>query len=76
MKIFAIFLLLYLASMVFDVTMDLMIGKPLNHALHNLINPFWVKGGTEMGITFVLILMWIVPSVFLHFQAKRKTRNK
>lgn len=76
MKIFALFLLLYLASMVLNVIIDLMIGNSLNYALHNLINPFWVNGGTEMGIVFVLFFIWIIPSVFFHFRDKWKIRNK
>lgn len=76
MKIFAIFLLLYLASMFFYVIVDLIMGKSLNFALSNLINPFWINRGTEMGIAFVLFLIWIGPLVVFHFRAKRKNRNK
>lgn len=76
MKIVAIFFLLFLLTMAFDVTMDMLIGLPLRNSLKNLYNPFWVKGGPELVTTFVLILIWVTPLIFSSIRAKREKKQK
>ncbi|MEW9669345.1 hypothetical protein [Ammoniphilus sp. 3BR4] len=72
MKTMAIFLLLFLLIASFNVFMDLLLGIPFHRALHNLRNPFWVKTGPEISFTFILILIWIAPTVYYHIAEKKK----
>ncbi|MDF2649536.1 MAG: hypothetical protein K0Q73_5341 [Paenibacillus sp.] len=76
MKIFIIFIFIFLLTMAFNVSMDMLIGLPLRNSLKNLYNPFWVKGGPELVTTFVLILIWVTPLIFSSIRAKREKKHK
>ncbi|WP_078410177.1 hypothetical protein [Priestia abyssalis] len=57
MKVLAVFVFIFSLSISLILTMDILLGFKLSHALFNLLSPFWViETGEYVMLIFFLLL--------------------
>jgi hypothetical protein len=71
MKVFAIFLLLSLLSLAFDISVDLLMGMSLLKSLRNLRTPFSVMTPPEYFFLFVLLLIQLIIAMASMLKKKK-----
>lgn len=76
MKIWAIFLLLYILNTFLIVFIDLVTGISLKHSLVSLLQPFKVKKVGEVVTIFILLSFWIAGEFVSYLQNENKTKSK
>ncbi|WP_416826303.1 hypothetical protein [Ectobacillus polymachus] len=75
MRIFGIFLFLYLLNMSMNMLLDVLTRMPLNQSLDNLLHPFGVKVGTGVLTLLILLVIWGMNEVSFYIQEEMKKKK-
>ncbi|WP_216830967.1 hypothetical protein [Alkalihalobacterium elongatum] len=72
-KLLLIFFLFLVAMTLVLISIDLLLGIPLNQSLVNVLNPFWVMDPGEFTVLLILLLISIaIPIQYYYRQIFKK----
>ncbi|OLO25085.1 hypothetical protein BTR23_25575 [Alkalihalophilus pseudofirmus] len=58
-KLLVIFVFFFITMTTFLISMDILLGIPLNQSLLNVLNPYWVMDPGELSVLIILLLISI-----------------
>jgi hypothetical protein len=73
MKIFLLFIFLFLISMIFTLLIDQLMGLTFSMAIGHLKHPLAVMTLPEYLILFALFLLMIIPPIFSYYNKRKQT---
>ncbi|MDQ0246087.1 hypothetical protein J2S09_003674 [Bacillus fengqiuensis] len=75
MKALGAVVFILLLSILLSLSMDILLGFKLSHALFHLLNPFWVIETGEYVMLAFLLLLTIGQQIALILRNKRNKQN-
>jgi len=76
LKIWAIFLFLYLLCILCILLIDGVLGLTLSRSFESIISPFKVKYGAEVITLVILFTLWIADDILNYVRNKRLSKLK